>query len=191
MRYGAPSGQHDDCVMALAIAWSAVSGQHRAIYPVAESELIVQPFEIPAHWPRAYGLDIGCRSTAAIWAALDHPSDVLYLYDEYVCLDGEPSADAEVIKSAEDGFPGPDDGERPTGWTATNGSRYRKLLARAFSETLSGLHPEVPSERNEHAAVDGVRCVDELLKSLLLPPTNEARLGRGATTCRTPHGPWW
>jgi hypothetical protein len=37
MRYGAPSGQHDDCVMALAIAWSAVSGQQRAIYPVPES----------------------------------------------------------------------------------------------------------------------------------------------------------
>ena len=26
MRYGAPSGQHDDTVMALALAWSAVSG---------------------------------------------------------------------------------------------------------------------------------------------------------------------
>src|SRR5690348_8160825 len=29
LRYGAPAGQHDDTVMALAIAWSAVSGQHR------------------------------------------------------------------------------------------------------------------------------------------------------------------
>lgn len=27
LRYGAPSGQHDDTVMALAMAWSAVSGQ--------------------------------------------------------------------------------------------------------------------------------------------------------------------
>jgi hypothetical protein len=99
MRYGAPSGQHDDCVMALAIAWSAVSEQHRAVYPVAESQLIVQPFPIPAHWPRAYGLDIACRSTAAIWGALDRQSDVLYLYDEYVCRDGEPSADAEAICS--------------------------------------------------------------------------------------------
>jgi terminase large subunit-like protein len=52
MRYTAPSGQHDDCVTALAIAWSAVSGQHLAVYPVPESDLIVPPFEIPAHWPR-------------------------------------------------------------------------------------------------------------------------------------------
>jgi hypothetical protein len=27
MRYAAASGQHDDCVMALAIAWSAVAGR--------------------------------------------------------------------------------------------------------------------------------------------------------------------
>jgi hypothetical protein len=27
MRYGAPPSQHDDCVMALAMAWSSVSGQ--------------------------------------------------------------------------------------------------------------------------------------------------------------------
>jgi hypothetical protein len=27
MRYGSPFGQHDDCVMSLAMAWSGVSGQ--------------------------------------------------------------------------------------------------------------------------------------------------------------------
>jgi len=99
MRYGAPCGQHDDCVMALAIAWSAVSGQHRAVYPGAESELIVEPFAIPDDWPRAYGLDLDCRSMAAIWGALDRQSDVLYLYHEYVRLDGEPSAEVDAIRS--------------------------------------------------------------------------------------------
>jgi hypothetical protein len=99
MRYGAASGQHDDCVMALAIAWSAVSAQHRAIYSMAESQLIVPPFAIPADWLRAYGLDIDCRSTAAIWGALDRQSDVLYLYDEYLGKGGEPSAEAEAIRS--------------------------------------------------------------------------------------------
>src|SRR2546423_13622377 len=29
IRYSAPSGQHDDCVMALAMVWSAVAGQCR------------------------------------------------------------------------------------------------------------------------------------------------------------------
>ena len=76
-RYGAPSGQHDDCVIALAIAWSAGSGQHLAVYPVPESDLIVQPFKIPAHWPRAYGLDVGWRGTAAIWGAPGSCIDLL------------------------------------------------------------------------------------------------------------------
>jgi len=33
LRYGAPDGGHDDTVMSLALAWSAVSGQRRLIYP--------------------------------------------------------------------------------------------------------------------------------------------------------------
>jgi len=65
LRYSAPAGQHDDCVMALAIAWSAASSQHRAVYPVLESELVMPPFTIPAHWPRAYGLELGHGSAAA------------------------------------------------------------------------------------------------------------------------------
>jgi hypothetical protein len=47
MRYGAPGGQYDDTVMALAMAWSAVSGQHRLVYPVPDSEIVVQEFTIP------------------------------------------------------------------------------------------------------------------------------------------------
>lgn len=41
MRYGAPGGQHDDTVMALAMAWTAVSGQHRLIYSAPDSDLLV------------------------------------------------------------------------------------------------------------------------------------------------------
>jgi hypothetical protein len=36
LRYSAPDGQHDDTVMALAMAWSAVSGQHHLIYPIPD-----------------------------------------------------------------------------------------------------------------------------------------------------------
>jgi hypothetical protein len=106
MRYGAPSGQHDDCVMALAIAWSAVSGQQRAIYPVPESAIMVKPFDTPAHWPRAYGLDVGWRFTAAIWGALDRESDVLYLYSEYHSSDRELSVHAQAIRSRGAWIPG-------------------------------------------------------------------------------------
>jgi hypothetical protein len=71
MRYSAPSGGRDDCVMALAIAWTAASGQDRAVYPVAESELVVEPFEIPPNWPRAYSLYVGLASISVTWGALD------------------------------------------------------------------------------------------------------------------------
>ena len=44
LRYGAPSGQNDDTVMALAMAWSAVSMQHRLIYPIPDARIMVQEF---------------------------------------------------------------------------------------------------------------------------------------------------
>jgi hypothetical protein len=65
------SGQHDDTVMALAMAWSAVSVQSSLIYPFPESTIVVPEIAIPDHWPRAYGLDIRrrifCTSTASTW----------------------------------------------------------------------------------------------------------------------------
>jgi hypothetical protein len=105
-RYGAPSGQHDDCVMALLIAWSAVAGQQRAIYPISESDLIVSSFPIPAHWPRAYGMDISWQSTAAIWGALDRESDILYLYSEYHSTDRQPAVHAQALRSRGSWIPG-------------------------------------------------------------------------------------
>src|ERR1017187_3284746 len=83
-RYGAPSGQHDDTVMALAMAWSAVSSERGIVYPKPDSAIVVKDFAIPDHWPRAYGLDVRWLTTAAIWGALDPASDVLYLYSEYL-----------------------------------------------------------------------------------------------------------
>jgi len=83
MRYGAPSGQHDDTVMALAMAWSAVSSQRRIVYPIPDSVIVVKDFKIPSHWPRAYGLDVRWHTAAAIWGAHDRETDVLYLYGEY------------------------------------------------------------------------------------------------------------
>lgn len=83
LRYGAPCGQHDDTVMALAMAWSAISGQHILVYPVPDSEIIVKDFAIPDHWPRAYGLDNRWNRVAVISGARDPQTDVLYLYSEY------------------------------------------------------------------------------------------------------------
>lgn len=101
LRYGAPSGQHDDTVMALAMAWSAVSGQYYLVYPMSDAQIIVKEFPIPEHWPRAYGLDIRWNTVAAIWGALDPQSDVLYLYSEYMA-DLECAVHAAAIRSRGD-----------------------------------------------------------------------------------------
>lgn len=54
-----------------------------AIYPFPEDQIVVDPFEIPAFWPRAYGLDVGWERTACVWGAMDPASLTVVLYDEY------------------------------------------------------------------------------------------------------------
>ena len=94
-RYGAPSGQHDDCVMALALAWAAVSGQGRRVYPMPDTDIVIPDLKIPDHWRRAYGIDVRWDRVAVIWGALDPQSDVLYICGEY-----SAEADAPVHTAA-------------------------------------------------------------------------------------------
>lgn len=54
-----------------------------AVYPFLEDELVVEPFEIPGHWPRVFGLDVGWEKTAAVWAAIDPNTEMVYLYSEF------------------------------------------------------------------------------------------------------------
>jgi phage terminase large subunit-like protein len=77
-----------------------------AIYPVPESEITCDPFEIPAHWPRAYGMDVGWNRTAAVWGALDRESSTLYLYSEHYQGQAEPSVHAHAIRSRGEWIPG-------------------------------------------------------------------------------------
>lgn len=77
-----------------------------AIYPVPESEIVCDPFEIPDWWPRIYGLDVGWNRTAAIWGAWDRESDVVYLYSEHYQGHAEPSVHAEAIRARGHWIPG-------------------------------------------------------------------------------------
>lgn len=77
-----------------------------AIYPVPESEIIVDPFEIPAHWPRCYGLDVGWNRTAAIWLAHDRETQTVYAYSEHYRGQAEPPVHAEAIRARGDWIPG-------------------------------------------------------------------------------------
>jgi hypothetical protein len=77
-----------------------------AIYPILESDIVCEPFKVPALWPRVYGLDVGWNRTAAIWAAWDQEADVVYLYDEWYRSEGEPAVHAQGIKARGDWIPG-------------------------------------------------------------------------------------
>ena len=70
-----------------------------AIYRVPESDYVIPDIEIPPHWPRAYGLDVGWRVTAAVFGALNRDTDTLYLYSEYYRKEAEPVIHAESIKA--------------------------------------------------------------------------------------------
>ena len=47
-----------------------------AIYPVPEAEIVVDPFEIPLHWPRGYGLDVGWNRTAMAGRAITRATTI-------------------------------------------------------------------------------------------------------------------
>jgi hypothetical protein len=77
-----------------------------AIYPVAEEEIICDPFSIPAYWPRAYAMDVGWNRTAALWGAHDRETDTVYLYSEHYRGQAEPEIHATAIKARGEWIPG-------------------------------------------------------------------------------------
>ena len=70
-----------------------------AIFPIQEGDITVTDFELPAHWPRCFGMDVGWNRTSAVWAALNRDTDTLYLYAEHYRGEAEPVIHAEAIKA--------------------------------------------------------------------------------------------
>lgn len=77
-----------------------------AIYPVPESDILVDDFPIPDHWPRGYGLDVGWKKTSAGFHAWDRENDVIYRYSEHYRGQAEPSVHADGIKARGIWLPG-------------------------------------------------------------------------------------
>lgn len=77
-----------------------------AIYPVPEDQIVVDDFDLPDHWPRAYGLDVGWNCTAATFGALDRDADVLYLYSQHYMGQQEPSSHVAAINGRGKWIPG-------------------------------------------------------------------------------------
>jgi phage terminase large subunit-like protein len=73
-----------------------------AIYPINEDDIIIPTRLVPAHFPRAYGMDVGWQRTAAVWGARDPGSQVWELYDEHYRAQGEPPSHAIAIQGRGD-----------------------------------------------------------------------------------------
>jgi hypothetical protein len=69
------------------------------IFTTPPADVTVSDFRIPAHWPRAYALDVGWNWTAAAWAAWNREADVVYLWSVYKRGQAEPSTHADAIKA--------------------------------------------------------------------------------------------
>jgi hypothetical protein len=77
-----------------------------AIYPIPESEIAIDRFDIPKSWKKMYGLDVGWNKTAAIWLAQDPNTNIWYAYSEYYKGESEPSSHAATIRARGDWIPG-------------------------------------------------------------------------------------
>lgn len=77
-----------------------------AIYPISEELITVDDFEVPPHWPRAYGLDVGWNCTAAVFGAWDREADVVYLYSLHYGGQAEPSTHVAGIRARGAWIPG-------------------------------------------------------------------------------------
>jgi hypothetical protein len=106
------------------------------IYPVPESLVVCEPFEIPSFWPRAYGLDVGWNRTAAIWGAWDRQSDTVYLYAEHYVGQSAPAIHAAAINSRGVWIPGAID-PAAAGANQKDGSR----LIDEYAALGLNLHP--------------------------------------------------
>lgn len=73
-----------------------------AVYTIPLSDILLKPhevFEIPPHYKRLYGMDVGWQRTAAVFGALDPDSDVLYIYAEHYVEHQPPEVHAARIKA--------------------------------------------------------------------------------------------
>lgn len=68
------------------------------VLPVDPDVFTVEPFHLPASWPRICGIDFGWdHPAAAAWLAWDRDSDCLYLFDCWRMRETTPSSQAPHI----------------------------------------------------------------------------------------------
>lgn len=125
-----------------------------SVFTTPLERVLVEPFTIPDTWPRMYGLDVGWNVTAAVWAALDPNTGIIYLYDEHYQGEQFPQHHAHAIKMRGDWIRGVID-------PASDGRSQRDgtQLMRAYKELGLRL---LPADNSLEA---GLHKMNELLST--------------------------
>ncbi len=76
------------------------------VFPISEEQIREPALEIPDHWPRLCGLDIGWdHPTAAVWLAWDRDADTVHVYDSYRLREQTPVVHAAALRARGDWIP--------------------------------------------------------------------------------------
>lgn len=68
------------------------------IFPIADSRILIPPFQIPAHWPGLNGIDFGWdHPTAATQLRWDRDNDIIYLVREHRLTKATPKQHVATI----------------------------------------------------------------------------------------------
>jgi len=118
------------------------------VFPVSEDQIIVEPREIPRHWPQITGIDFGWdHPFAAARLAWDRDSDTVYMTSEYRESRALPAIHAAAISAWGDWIPvaWPHDGlntEKGTGDEFIE--LYRKAKVNLLSDKAT--NPPTPGQ---------------------------------------------
>jgi len=75
------------------------------IFTTPLEEILVKDFEIPNHWKRVAGMDVGWNNTACVWLAENPDTKEVFAYSEYKRGQAEPVVHATAIKARGDWIP--------------------------------------------------------------------------------------
>lgn len=71
------------------------------IFPVSDESIVIDPIEIPRHWPQIIGVDFGISTNhpfSAANLAWDRDTDTVYMTAEYQTTDDLPAAHIDAIQ---------------------------------------------------------------------------------------------
>jgi len=77
-----------------------------SVFQILEADITCPAFDLPEHFKRLYGLDVGWNNTAAAWGAYDPETDTIYLTHTYKRGQAEPAVHAQAIKQRGEWIPG-------------------------------------------------------------------------------------